>query len=87
MGVIDFVFYFLGAGVMFGVGRVVTSYPWHDSFHRNGPRYLLFGRAICAHCVRERIACLTCGYRPCLCAARREAQAWVAAQDEEAPRD
>lgn len=83
MGVIDFVFYFLGAGVMFGVGRIVTDYRWHSMFHRNHARYLLFGHAVCAHCVREWMVCLDCEHRPCLCAARREAQAWVAARDEE----
>lgn len=87
MGVIDFVFYFLGAGAMFGVGLTITSYRWHSVFHRNRARCLLLGHAVCVHCVQERMICLECERHPCLCAARREAQAWVADRDAETSRE
>lgn len=75
----------IGMLLLVGLGWVVTTYWWHDVFH-NHARYLLHGRVVCAHCVREWMVCLECGHRPCVCKPRAEAQAWLAEQDRGAER-
>jgi hypothetical protein len=74
MDLMDYACYVLGIAVVFGMYWGLTSSRWHDLFHRNRARYMLVGRLVCARCVREWMVCLECGLRPCVCAARREAQ-------------
>lgn len=72
------------AGAVYAAGMcwVVTSERWHRLFHRNHARYLMFGRAVCARCVRQWQVCSDCERRPCVCAARAEAQKWIASHDQ-----